>query len=174
MIELLAVVSILVALTGIITGILYSTLRGSNKVKITTEVSDNGAYVISVITNAINDTRNITQVGGVDINDCTGSPVGKSITLKRLNGSTTVFACSGNTIASSSASLGNSTSLINTNQVQSDYSSCSFTCMQKADDLYAVPIITMNFKIGDLGVNAQELKGSATFNTSVAVRNYLP
>ncbi|HVZ66890.1 MAG TPA: prepilin-type N-terminal cleavage/methylation domain-containing protein [Patescibacteria group bacterium] len=167
-VELLAVVSILVIISGIISSILYSTLRGSNKVKVTTEVTQNGTYAMSIITKTINDSRNVTQVDGVDIDDCTASPSGKSITFQRLDGSTTTFSCSAGDIASNSASI------INTNTVQVDDASCIFTCYQKADDLYALPVIGVNFKIEDKNATAEESQGSANFENSIALRNYRP
>ncbi|HVT01052.1 MAG TPA: prepilin-type N-terminal cleavage/methylation domain-containing protein [Patescibacteria group bacterium] len=167
-VELLAVVSILVIISGIISSILYSTLRGSNKVKITTEVTQNGTYAMSVIAKTINDSRNVLQVDGVDIDDCTASPSGKSIEFQRLDGSTTTFSCSNGDLASNSASI------INTETVKVDDASCVFTCYQKADDLYALPIIGINFKIEDKNATAEELKGSSDFQSSTALRNYRP
>src|SRR3989344_2988017 len=111
-IELLAVISILVILTGIISGILYSTLRGSSKTRISTEVTQNGDYAISVLTNMIAPSTSVTKIGGVDIQDCRTNPSGTSISLKNIDGDEYIISCIGNNISSGSASL------INTNQVQ--------------------------------------------------------
>lgn len=176
-VELLAVVSILVVISGIITGVLYSTLRGSNKVKITTELSQNGTYALGFITRAVSDSRSVTRIGTTQIGilenegdklDCTESPSGKSITFKRLNGSTTSFACVGTDVQVDGVSL------INTDQIQSDYATCNFECTQNTDDLYAIPIIKITLKLSDKSAAAPESRASSTFETSVALRNNLP
>lgn len=165
-IELLAVISILVIISGIVSGILYSTLRGTNKTKITTEVSQNGAYALSVITNDIIDSGSVTQIDGVDVLDCTAAPTGTAITLKRLDGTNTVLSCSGNTISQDGKSL------VNSNTVS--VTSCTFSCSQKSDDSYSIPSVGINFTIQQKSGNFAEQKSSSTFNTSVTMRNYTP
>ena len=167
-IELLAVVSILVILTGIISGILYSTLRGSSKTKITSEVTQNGNYVISVLTNMISSSTSVTKMGGVEIRDCTASPSGVSMSLRNIDGDEYTIFCSQNNISSGSASL------INTNQVQVRANSCKFYCSQKATDPYAIPIIGIEFVIEDKTVGFFENKSSSLFKSSVSMRNYSP
>lgn len=167
-VELLAVVFILVIISGMISGILYSTLRGSNKTRITTEVTQNGNYAMSVISNIIVDSRSVTNVGGTDISDCTASPSGTSISLKRLNGTITNLSCANNTISSDSASL------INTNQVQIENNSCFFYCSQTTNDPYAIPIVGVTFKVKDKATGLFESQSNATFDTSVSIRNYSP
>ncbi len=167
-IELLAVMSILVVLAGIISGILYSTLRGSSKTRITTEVTQNGNYVISVLTNLISLSTSVTQIGGVDIQDCTASPSGTSISLKSLEGDEYIISCSGNNISSGSASL------INTNIVQIRTDSCRFYCNQKAADPYSIPIVGVELVVEDKSTGLFESKSSSFFRTSVSMRNYSP
>ncbi len=167
-VELLAVVSILVIISGIITGILYSSLRGSSKTKITTEVAQNGNYVLSVFSSVVLDSVNATQIGGVDINDCTASPSGTSITLKTLDANFTTLSCANGTISSGSASL------INENQVKIKENSCFFYCSQKSDDAYAIPIIGIKFTLEDKSTGLFETRASSTFETSVSFRNYSP
>lgn len=167
-IELLAVISILVIISGVISGILYSALRGSGKTRITTDISQNGNYAMSVISNIIIDSASVTQIDGVDISDCTASPSGSSITLKRLDGSYTSLSCSGATIASNSASL------INTNEVQIEEGSCVFSCMQGSLDSYSVPVVGVTFTIRDKDSGTFESQGSAVFNNSISLRNFSP
>lgn len=169
-VELLAVMSILIVISGVITGILYSTLRGSNRVKITTEVTQNGTYALGYMTRAINDSRNVLSIGGTPITDCTADPIpsGKSIVLKRLDGATTEFECSGTDL------MVDDTSLINTDQIQSELISCTFSCSQKTDDLYAVPIINIEFELGDRDATLPEARASSVFRTSVLLKNYRP
>lgn len=167
-IELLAVVSILIIVSGIVIEILYSTLRGSAKTKITTDISQNGNYAISVISDIIVDSVDITKINGADIPDCTASPQGLSITLKRLSGNFTTLACDNNTIASDGASL------INTNLAEVVDGTCSFYCSQLSNDSYAIPIVRVTFKLQDKGTGLSETKASSTFETSVSLRNYAP
>ena len=168
--ELLAVMSILIVISGVITGILYSTLRGSNRVKITTEVTQNGTYALGFMTRAINDSRNIVSIGGTPIADCTAdpNPSGKSIVIKRIDGATTEFECSGAELTVDNVSL------INTDQIQSDLASCTFSCTQTTDDLYSVPIINIEFKLEDRDATLPEARSSSTFKTSVLLKNYRP
>lgn len=167
-IELLAVMSILVILLGIISGILYSTLRGSNKTRITTEVIQNGTYAIGVISNILVSSRGVTKVGGIEINDCTSVHAGPSITVKSIDGDEVTFNCSGTNISSNNASL------INTNQVQIQAGSCSFSCQQKSTDSYSIPIVQVEFIIEDRNAVLFENKSSSLFKTSVSLRNYSP
>jgi len=80
-----------------------------------------------------------------------------------FDGGQTTFSCDTSGIASNSASL------IDTSSV--DVSSCYFTCTQS--DTFFPPNIGINFTLTQKG-NPQffENKASATFQTSVSVRNY--
>lgn len=169
-IELLGVVAILVIVSSIIFGILYSTLRGTSKTNINTVVSQNGSYALSVISNIIIDSRNITQINGADISDCTASPSGTSITLLRLDDSLTTLACEGDpyTITSDSSSL------IDTNEVQVMASNCSFTCSQETGDQYGIPRVDVKLTVEDKNTGLFETKASSAFQTSVSLRTYAP
>ena len=80
-----------------------------------------------------------------------------------FDGGKTIFKCDTSGIASNSASL------IDTSLV--DVSSCYFTCSQ--NNIFSPPNIGINFSLTQKG-NPQffENKASATFQTSVSVRNY--
>lgn len=179
MIELLTVIGILVVVSGIIIGILSTTLRGTEKTKITTSVAQNGNYALSVITNAIISSYAVTGIGNQSATsnppfaDCTNSPVGQSISLKSSTGEEITFACANDTVASNGASI------IDTSQVKidtSNASSCSFTCIQPANKPYDVPIIEMSFTVSDKAAAGAflENKSSGIFKTSVSLRNFNP
>ena len=179
MIELLTVIGILVVVSGIIIGILSTTLRGTEKTKITTSVAQNGNYALSVITNAIIASYAVTGIGDQSATsnppfaDCTNSPVGQSISLKSSTGEEITFACANDTIASNGASI------IDTSQVKIDTSStatCSFTCIQPTDKPYDVPIIEISFTVSDKAAVGAflENKSSGVFKTSVSLRNFNP
>ena len=167
LIEMLAVIGVFVILVGMISAILFSTVRGSNKSKISGQVSQDGAYAMSLLSNSIIDSGAVTELPvGTAIDDCTTNPTGTSIKLKRLDETTTTFACENNTMTKD----GNP--VVNSNYTQ--ITSCSFTCQQKSDDPYSIPIISIGFTISDKNANLFENKSSSTLSTKVSLRNYAP
>lgn len=171
LIELLTVMSILTILFSIIGGILYSSLRGSSKAKITTSVAQNGNYALSIISNIIISSSSVAKVGGVTVADCTASPSGQTITLNRSDGGVSVLSCANDTIASNSASL------IDTTSVKVDstsISNCYFYCNQIAGDPYAVPIVGFGFTLQEKNVTLFENRSKSKFESSTSLRNYSP
>lgn len=170
--ELLAVISIFVIITGVVISIVSSTFRGSARTKITTEVSQNGQYAIDQIREIISDSRNVLAVNGTSIDDCTASPTSaSSITLKRIDGGTTIISCEKinnvDTIASNSASM------INNGSVKA--LSCSFSCTQIVSDPYSIPRIDVSFNLSQVGANSLfENQSNSTFKTSTSLRVYSP
>ena len=174
-VELLTVVGILVIISSILAGILYSTLRGGNKTSITTAVAQNGNYVVSAISNLIISSQSVVQVGGVPFTDCTASPSASSISLKGYDGGVTILSCSGGTISSQSGTM-TPVSLIDTNQVQIDSSSpCLFYCStQISGDPYSLPIVGFEFTLTDKSSTFLDSKAKARFNSSASLRNFNP
>ena len=170
-IELLAVVSILVAVTSIIAALITQTLRGGNKTSVTNHVAQNGNYVTSVITNSIISAEDIVSIGGVEVDNCTQNPTGSSIEfyMSRSKG-TILYECSNDTISSNSASLIDTASLkIDT----ANASACYFTCSQANNDPYPPPIIEFGFILTQKSDTALfEGRATAPFKTSVLMRNY--
>jgi prepilin-type N-terminal cleavage/methylation domain-containing protein len=171
LIELVVVVGILVVISSLVTGILYTTLRSTTKTTVTTNVSQNGSYALSTITNIITSSSEVLDVYNGepgDFSDCTDSPQGSSIELQRLDGGITTLACTDDTIASKSAE--GSFNLLNTEAVQTT-ANCSFTCKQST--VYDTPVIEINFSLIDKSTSSfKEDQASADFNTSVVLRNY--
>lgn len=175
--EVLGVIFVLVIISGVVVGIISSTLRGASKARVLTSVSQNGQYVTTVIANMISDSRNVTQVNGTDIDDCTTSPTSDtaptptpsgskpSITLSRIDGGKTVISCDSSGVIAS-----NGASLINTNFVR--VTSCTFTCTQLTQDPYSVPIVNVKFTLAP--INAADSNSSLDFNTSTSLRVYSP
>lgn len=169
LIELLAVISILVVLTGIITGIIFSTLQGSSRTKKSTQVSQNGVYAASLIQGIISDSRNITQIDDSDIDDCTTDPTGvNSITLKRLDGNKTRLSCElidgVYTVASNGASL------IDTASVK--VTSCNFYCSQVVQDPYSIPIVSVYFNL--VGLTDPDTASGFSASAASSLRVYNP
>ncbi len=171
-VELLAVVTILVTVTGIIAALITQTLRGSSKTNITNQVAQVGNYVTSVISNSIISAENViaVTVNGRPVTDCTKNPSGSSIELFiSEKGGTILYACGGGTISSNSASL------IDTSRLKIDTSTCYFTCSQASNDPYTPPIITFGFILTQNSDDALfENRETAPFSTSVLMRNYRP
>lgn len=170
-IELLAVAGILVVLSGIILGIIYSTLSGSNKTRLITQISQNGRYSVAVLEGIISDSRNITQIDGADIDDCTLNPSStNSITLARIDGGITTLSCEliddVYTIASNGASL------IDTKNVVVEDASCAFSCFQVVSDPYSIPIVNISYKI--VGLFQSVSSPGFTAAASSSLRVYSP
>ena len=179
LVELLAVTSIVVIISGLIVGILYSTLRGGNKTKVTNDVTQNGNFALSVISNTALLSEDVTKVGGLDVTDCTSSPSpsGTSIEFQDVYGALVSFTCTGapdDTIASQSAETV-PTDLIDISSVKVDASTCSFSCVQSNGNPYSKPVIKISFTVTQKSTTPLfESAASSTFSTSVTMRNYNP
>jgi prepilin-type N-terminal cleavage/methylation domain-containing protein len=178
LVELLAVTSIIVIISGLIVGILYSTLRGGNKTRVTKDVAQNGNYALSVIANTALLSDSVTQVGGTPVTDCTVEKKGSSIGFEQLDGSEVTFSCDqidAQTKSIASISATTKSYLIDNSTVKVDPSKeCSFSCIQ-TNGPYDAPIISATFTISQRASTATfESVASSTFNTSVTMRNYNP
>jgi len=172
LVELLAVTSIIVIVTGLIVGVLHSTLRGGSKTKITNDVSQNGNYALSVISNIALNAESVTNVGGTDVSDCTTLQQGDSIEFKKADGSRLSFSCASDSIASSSGTT--TTYLIDNASVKVDPVSCNFSCFQSDANPYSSPIIGVSFTVSQSKGSSFENLASSSFKTSVTMRNYNP
>lgn len=175
LVELLAVTSIIVIVFGLIVGVLWSTLRGGNKVNITNDVSQSANYALSVISNTAINAENVTEVGGNSISDCTAGPSGNSIEFQEANGNRVRFICDAiaESIASTSGTI--TTYLINNDLVKVDPASCSFTCVQPNANPYSQPIITVSFSVSQRSQSATfENAASSSTSASITMRNYNP
>ncbi len=173
LIELVVVAGILVVISMLVTGVLYSILRGSSKSTVTNNVAQNGNYALSTMTNIILTSNDIVTVGlEPDFSNCTTPQTGTSITMKRVDGGETTLICAGGLIASQSAT-GDKVDLINASTVALVGGTCSFTCTQP--NLYAPPVIDIEFSLSDKGDSQfAENISSALFQTRVLLRNYMP
>lgn len=175
LVELLAAASIIVIISGLVVGILYSTLRGGNRTKITNEVTQNSNYALSVISNTAINAESVTKIGGVSISDCTTSPSGSSIEFQQPSGQKIQFSCDTLTQSIASTSAGVTTYLIDTNLVKVDPTTCSFTCIQKNANPYEQPIITIKFKASQkTTAKTSENLASSSTSASITMRNYSP
>jgi len=175
--ELLAVTAIIVVVSGLIVGILYSTLRGGNKTKVTNDVAQNGNYALSVISHTALSAQSVMALDGVPVSDCTTTPQAvKSIQFELPQGAPITFSCS--QIEESIASVSGEMSpiyLIDNRSVRVDPNTCSFSCTQADNNPYSKPVIKISFVVSQRASSALvEGAASSTFSTSVAMRNYSP
>lgn len=170
--EVLTVAMILVITGSVIAGVISSVLRGTNKSKISTAVSQNGNYALSVISDVIASSTDVAN----KLTDCAPTPPARSsIVLTRLDGASTTLSCQPDgSIASTSGAL--TVSLTDSSQVKVDSATCYFKCVlpANANIRYTAPIIEVGFTVSDIGASAVERKSSAQFKTSVILRNYTP
>ncbi len=174
LIELTIVMGIFIVIGTIIVTILNSTFQGNTKARVTNDMSQNGNYALSIITNLL---LNSQRFDGIVVTSpaCTPSEsetccsatgtTGKSITVTGLDGGTTTLTCQdsgANPLVFKISS--NSASLIDVNQVVVSPGSCSFTCTQV--DEYSPPRIDIAFTLRNTSGNT-----SANFRTSVSLRN---
>jgi type II secretory pathway pseudopilin PulG len=175
LVELLAFTSIIVIVSGLIVGILYSTLRGGNKTKATNDVSQNGNYALSVISNTALIARDVTKVGGVDVSDCTIKKQGTSIEFEQEDGSLVSYACDASSQSIASASGSTTGYLIDNTSTKVDPATCNFSCFQSTGNPYSAPIISVAFTISQKSSSALfENVASGQYKTSVTMRNYSP
>lgn len=189
LVELLAVTSIVVIVSGLIVGILYSTLRGGNKSKVTNDVAQNGNFALSIISNTALLANDVISVNEIPISDCTNSntnivnfpaspdgyPTGTSIEFENTDGTSVTFSCDvlSESIASSSAQP-TPNYLIDNNSVKVDPSTCAFTCLQPDNNPYAQPIISVSFTVSQRSGTVFENVANSSFDTSVTMRNFSP
>ncbi len=179
LIELTIVMGIFIVIGTIIVSVLSATFTGNTKIRTTGELSQNGNYALSIITNLLLSSQRFEGIVVTTSPPCTPTDSttcctptgvsGKSISFVGLDGGTTTLTCedTGSTptyvISSASASL--SIPLIDATQARlSDAGTCSFTCTQV--DEYSPPRIDISFSLQNIGDGS-----SANFRTSVSLRN---
>ena len=178
LIELLVVSGILVAISGIIGGILYSTLRGSDVTRTKTVVSQNGNYAMTSMSEIIKRSKAILGVypGPPPTTpedpfvDCTGSPEGTHLSLLMPDNKEVLLTCDAqdpaHTIASSSAE--NTYNLTDESLVTN---ACSIKCFQSSP--FSTPRIELKFELGkDDGSGNIQTNTGELFQTQINVRNY--
>lgn len=170
LIELLAVMIILVTVGVIMTSILIIALRGGNKSNTTNDVRQSGNYITSQMSKMIAYSRSFDGVsvnGSTYITDCTAintPPTAyKYIKITSFDNGTTVFSCTGSTIASNSANLIDTASL--------SVSSCNFYCSQISTTAPVTINVTFTLSKKNSGFFVEN-KTFIPFDTTITPRNY--
>lgn len=167
LIELLTVMMVLVTVGIIISTIIVSALRGSNKTTTVNTVRQNGNYAISQISKMLEFAQGFVGVSNDNVTYSTScsSPTSpyNFIKITSFDNGQTVFSCNPLTSAISS----NSASLINPNDV--NLALCSFTCSR---NISVPPTIGIDFTLTQKTSSSLfENKASIEFKTSVIMRN---
>lgn len=170
LIELVVVILVILAVGGIVVGILYSTIRGTTKARVNNNISQNGSYAITLMSDFIANSVGFVKVTdpfGTEFTSCVSdiAPIdGVSITIKNYDGGKTTFACSGDTISSNSASL------LHAADVEVISNTCRIRCLQ--ENFYSPPRIDITFELQNRGATDPNTSGRSLFETSVTMRNY--
>lgn len=170
-IELVIVIMVMLVVGGIIVGILYSAIRGTTKARVNNNISQNGSYAITVMTNFLANAKALIQVTdpfGNVFDSCVSDGInpidGVSVTIQNYDGGITTFACENGYISSNSASL------IHTEDVEMITETCRMLCIQ--DSFYSVPRIDISFELQNKNAQDPATSGRSLFETSVNLRNY--
>ena len=199
LIELLAVITIVVVVGVIITGILISSLRGGSKSNVLDNVRQNGNSTITQMSkmiiyaqsfNGISDGTFDNNGNRVYITNCsqiissspspssppspTPTPMPKEyqyIKITSFDGGITVFGCNDSNDIPPSTIASNGASMIDTTpETGVKVSSCSFTCSQ--DGYGFPPTIGINFTLSQNTTSSfAEKQAIIPFQTSVTIRN---
>jgi type II secretory pathway pseudopilin PulG len=171
LVELLAVIIILVTVGTIISAILASVLRSSNKSVNTESVRRNGNYAITQMSKMITYAQKLEGVsldGSQYYTDCVSQtpPLTqyKYLQIKSFDGGITTFACNDSKIASQSA--------LETNYLVDPVLNavCYFNCTQESAAAPAKIDIFLNLSVQN-STNFSEGQAEIPFETSVIIRN---
>ncbi len=174
LIELLAAIVVIMIVGTILSAILFSSLRGTNKTNNLTLVRQNGNNAISQMTKMLRGAQSLDYPTSCILPPApTPTPAYDHIIFTSFDGGQTTFSCSSTTVSSSSAGMG-SASLLDTLTVSVVSSSCYFTCSQ--DSILDSPKIGINFSLTQYAPTGatflQENQVTAIpFRTSVILRN---
>lgn len=178
LIELLTVTVVTVTVSVIIVIVLAFALRGTDKANSLNDVRGSGNSTILQISKMIGYAKSFDGVSIDGINyasNCLDLPTPPPeptkysfVKITNFDGSKTVFSCLNG--AGSPTIASNGASLIDTNSVSLEASSCYFTCTQVR--ITNVPTIGINFSLRKKSGSAFiENKTTVPFQTSVTMRN---
>jgi type II secretory pathway pseudopilin PulG len=175
LVELLTSVIVIVAIGSIITGIITSSLRGSNKANTIENIRQAGDYVLNQMAKDIEYSQTFDGSNtGFKFDDdpkyytsCPTDPLAKTlnnITIRSTKDLLIAYECHDSSL------LANGAQLIDTNS-SIDVQNCSFVCAQSDT---GVPIIKISFILGSKRQNnsVESSNPPVTFETAVTMRNY--
>lgn len=165
LVEMLAVIIVLVTVGGIVFGVLFASLRGSNRATLLSDVQDNGDYALTEMARVIRFSQAVVTPDSCVLGP-TPTPISTtSITVRNVDRSLVTYSC---TTGSNGTIASNGANLIDTRAVK--VTSCSFTCSQNS--IYEAPTIgisfTLNKKVTSSNVDSN---APVVFQTTVNLRN---
>lgn len=168
LIELLASMVAFVVVGGMVTTIIITTLRTSNKSDTVNIVESNGNYALSQMAKTIRNARVVESPF-----PCLSPTPVSTITIKTIEGDTVTFTCTNPPSPTPATIASNGASLLDTSAVSLQSSSCQFLCTQTTAT--NLPIINIQFSLfqkTSSSFSDQIASLSAvSFSTSVVVRN---
>lgn len=172
LIELIVVISIVAILATLVTGVLFSALRGSSKTNVLADVKENGSYALSVIGRTLRFAKSFEGVstdGIVFTTSCTAGTKYKAVKITSFDAGDIQFVCTGTTITSNSSPLLNTSIAVLNQSIPQLLDRCSFTCVQNGSDY---PTIGVQFSLTDQSTSTfVEKKAALSFQSSVTLRN---
>lgn len=173
LLEMTIVMGIFLVIGTIIVSILSSTFNGNTKVRVSNNVAQNGNYALSIISNLLINSQQFESIetGSTVTTLCSSSgTTGKAVSVTGFDGGVTKLSCKDTGTTPEYTISSNSAILIDKTQVQlATDSTCMFTCTQV--DEFSPPRIDIVFTLKNSTGTAAEKTGSATFRTSVSLRN---
>lgn len=174
LIELLAMMVVLGVIGGVVAGILFSSLRATNKTNTLTTIRQNGNYAVSQVSKMI---KNAKSFEGVRINLTPVSPT-PELESSCTNTSTTYHVLKITTFDESSPNVTftcdvgsltiNGTSLVDESAVR--VVNCNFICFQSSASDF--PTVEMDLILSQKDENALfEKRATIEFRTSATMRN---
>ena len=181
MIELLAVAVVIIAVTSIISEILFSSLRGVSKTSVTDAVRQNGNSAIAKVSREIKFAKTFLGIDDDDIEpyktDCSTYGIVPTPTpapydflkIKNLDNEEIKFYCADSLYQKIGTSP--QVSLFDTSAVTMDQASCYFTCTQNVST--DPPTIGIHFTLSQKDAQSSffEQKATLEFQTSATFRN---
>lgn len=160
LVEMMLSIGIIVLLSVMVSGFLFSLLSSSAKTEVVQEVRQNGAYALSVMERMLINSLAITS-------DCIGADA-SLISFDNYDGGKTTFACEEAKISSASGDLVPIRVFLTNSNVK--VSGCNFVCSSQPGK---PAMVTINFNVSQKteGGRANE-KLSLDFNTVVTLKNF--
>lgn len=173
--ELLVVTGILVAVSGIIGGILFSTLRGSETTRSTTQIAQNGNYAITTFSEIIKQSRQVVNVYEdepiEDFQDCTDNPTGTNIVLRMPDNNYVSLTCNYNDEQKLASVSAERTYFLVDEELITAQNSCRISCHQSS--AFVPPRVEIQFELGKESSSGELVDNSAKlFQTQINVRNF--
>ena len=178
LVELLSSIIVLVAVGSVITGIITSSLRGTNKTTTIENIRQNGNYALAQMSKNIEYAQVFNGFSNDDVNYVTSCPFSLAptpapvttnynfIKVTPLNSGTITYNCT----SSLPVITANGLPLVDTNVVS--LLACTLSCIQTG--LTDVPIIKIGFTLGPKNPNnlVENSTPPILFETSLTIRNY--